>query len=60
MVGLHSCNPIMWKKLSHFGFSDCQPDSTPYGPSVLLRKKPKNNKRSIEIFQNNWFAYVIS
>lgn len=41
MVGLHSCNPIMWKKLSRFGFSDCQPDSTPYGPSMLLRKNQR-------------------
>jgi hypothetical protein len=29
------------KILSHFGFSDCQPASTPYDPSVLLRKNQR-------------------
>jgi hypothetical protein len=46
------------KVLSCFGFSDFQHAPTPYDPSVLLRKKSKNSKGSIEILPNYWFAYV--
>jgi hypothetical protein len=46
------------KVLSHFGFSDCQPAPTPYDPGVLLRKKSKNSKGSIEIFSDHWFPHV--
>jgi hypothetical protein len=46
------------KVLSHFGFSDYQPAPTLYDPSMLLRKKLENSKRSIEIFPDHWFAHV--
>jgi hypothetical protein len=41
MVGSHSCNPIMWKRLSHFCFSECEPVPTPYDPSKLLKKNQR-------------------
>ena len=46
------------KVLRRFGFSDYAPAPTPYGPSVLLRKKSKNSKGSVEIFLDHWFAHV--
>jgi hypothetical protein len=41
-VGLHFCNPIMWKMCYvGFGYSDCKPAPTPYDASMILKK----NKR---------------
>jgi hypothetical protein len=48
----------MKKVLSHSRFSDYQPSRMPYDPSMLLRKKSRNIKRSINIFPNNWFTCV--
>ena len=48
----------MKKVLSRFGFSDYDPAPTPYDPSVLLRKKSENRKRSINILLDHWVAHV--
>jgi hypothetical protein len=47
MVGSHLCNPIMWKTLSRFGFSECEHAPLPYDPSKLLKKNRRIARKQL-------------